>query len=436
MKLRFAPSPTGNLHLGNLRIAIINWLFAQKNNAQFLLRLDDTDTQRSSDIFKQNIKNDLDILNIKYDRCFEQSQNIKKYDDAIEILKKNNRIYPCFETAEELALKRKVQLNKGMPPVYDRQSLSLNEEEIKNYIAQGRKPHYRFLLEDIDIEFNDLIKGNVKFTPGHLSDPVLIREDGRYLYTLSSVVDDGFEKITHIFRGEDHITNTAVQIQLFRALGYDVPIFGHLPMIANIDGKNLSKRDGSMGVGEFIKNKIMPHSIFAFIAKMGSSDNIIGNETVEKLINDFDIKSFSKSTTKYCFEMIKDVNTKFIHHLDFEELSKFVDHNITNEIWETIKPNINCFDEIYEYENILYGDITINNIDENYKKIAKSCFNFDKIDETTWKNWTTKISNETGLKGKKLFHPLRVILTGMDNGPEMSKILPLINLEKINERLN
>lgn len=438
MKLRFAPSPTGNLHLGNLRIAIINWLYAKKNNAEFLLRLDDTDTERSTDEFKNNIKNDLATLNINYDKCFEQSQNISLYDDAIEKLKKSGRVYECFETPDELELKRKLQLNSGKPPVYDRAGLKLSQEEKQKFIDEGRTPHYRFLLENEDIEFCDIIKGDVKFTPGHLSDPVLIRADGRYLYTLSSVVDDGNEKITHIFRGEDHITNTAVQIQLFKALGYDIPIFGHLPMIANMDGKNLSKRDGATGVSDFILQNVLPSTIVIFIAKMGSSDAIVGTENMQSLINDFDIKKYSKSTTKYSFDMVKDANEKIIHNLNFCDLKTHINHNIDENIWNIIRSNVNDLSEIEDYEKIINGSINIDGIsvDNEYKKVALECFDFDTIDEKTWKIWTGKISDNNGLKGKNLFLPLRLILTGKQNGPEMSKLLPYINFEVIKQRLN
>ena len=299
VKVRFAPSPTGRLHVGNARVAVLNWLTARAKAGEFLLRMDDTDRERSTKEFERAILEDLTWLGLDWDDFVRQSARQMRYDAAVERLKSKGRLYPCFETADELDLKRKIQLGRGKPPVYDRAALALSAEEQAALMAEGRQPHWRFKLADQPIEWTDLGRGPVRFEAGHLSDPVLIREDGRPLYTLSSVVDDGEFFITHVIRGEDHVANTAVQIELFQALGYDVPTFAHLPLMVGADGKQLSKRLGSLSLADLRAEGVQPEALTAYLARLGTPTAPDGSDSLDSLTPGFDVSSFGRAAPRF-----------------------------------------------------------------------------------------------------------------------------------------
>ena len=288
-RVRFAPSPTGKLHIGNTRIALFNYLIAKKNNGDFILRLDDTDSERSTQEFADGLLKDLEWLGLKHDHTFKQSDRMDRYNEVLQQLKDMGRVYDCYETPEELSLKRKNQIASGKPPVYDRASLKLSEQEKQEKQKKGIKPHWRFLLNEESMSWNDLSRGETKFEAEHLSDPVLVREDGRPLFTLTTVVDDMDEKITHIVRGDDHATNTAVQIQIFKALESHIPEFGHLPLISGKDGDKMSKRLGNGAISSLRENEIEPITLLSALARLGTNFNADGSETMEQLINEFDI---------------------------------------------------------------------------------------------------------------------------------------------------
>ena len=293
VQVRFAPSPTGRLHVGNARVALINWLFARQQGGGFLLRLDDTDTDRSSDIFANDIEQDLRWLGLDWDSYARQSDRLNRYAAAAEKLKAEGRLYPCYETPEELELKRKIALSRGLPPIYDRAALRRGETERAALEAQGRKPHWRFRLNDGAIAWDDLVRGAQQFDAAKLSDPVLVRADGRPLYTLSSVVDDVEFKISHVIRGEDHVANTAVQIQIWQALGGAVPAFAHLPLLADEQGEGLSKRAGSLSLGTLRDEGIEPMALVSLLAHIGTSDSIAAHQSLWELVEGFESGAFT-----------------------------------------------------------------------------------------------------------------------------------------------
>ena len=299
IKVRFAPSPTGFLHIGNFRTALVNFLFARKENGHFMLRIDDTDHERSSLEFEKAIIEDLSWMNFKWDSLEKQSTRLKRYDKALETLLDKKRAYACYETAEELSLKRKAQLSSGKPPVYDRSSLKLSDSDVADLKSKGKKPHYRFLLDHSEVTWNDLIKGGSKYHMSSLSDPVILREDGRVIYTLASVVDDIDFDITHILRGEDHMTNSAAQIQLFEALGSAAPNLGHLSLLTDISGAGLSKRLGSLSLKDLRNEGIHPMAISSLLSKVGTSDPVEIKKEIKTIILDFDINKFGKSKSKF-----------------------------------------------------------------------------------------------------------------------------------------
>ncbi|EER21845.1 glutamate--tRNA ligase, partial [Rickettsia endosymbiont of Ixodes scapularis] len=317
---RFAPSPTGMLHVGNIRVALLNWLYAKKHNGQFILRFDDTDLERSKQEYKDAIEEDLKFLNINWGQTFNQLSRLNRYDEIKNLLLNKKRLYACYETPEELELKHKFQLSKGLPPIYDRASLNLTEEQAKKYIEQGRKPHYRFLVNHEPISWHDMIKGEVKYDGKALSDPIVIRADGSMTYMLCSVIDDIDYDITHIIRGEDHVSNTAIQIQMFEALNKIPPVFGHLSLIINKDEK-ISKRVGGFEIATLRKEiGIEAMAIASFFSLLGSSAQILPYKSIDKLANQFEISSFSKSPTIYQPEDLERLNHKLLISLDFDEV--------------------------------------------------------------------------------------------------------------------
>jgi len=429
---RFAPSPTGFLHIGNVRTALINYLFTKKHQGQFILRIDDTDKVRSKEEYVDALKEDLTWLGIKWDRLERQSDRIKRYEEIKNKLITMGRIYPCYETPEELDFKRKIQLNAGKPPIYDRASLKLSEEEKQKLEASGKKPHYRFLLKSGKIKWNDLIRGEIEFEADNLSDPILIREDGSMTYILCSAIDDIDFGITHIVRGEDHITNTAIGIQITESLNAPLPFFAHTSLLKSNEGK-LSKRVGGFEIRNLREQYIEPLAILSLLARMGSSKPIDIFYSLEDLINEFDIKDLSRATAIYNEEELLRLNQKLLHHLSYEDVKNKID--VTEEFWNAIKDNIETINEVEQWKNICFGEVESKENHAPFLNYAAEILP-NQFDETSIKEWLKSIQNKYEVKGKDLFIPLRIAITGMDHGPELKHILPLINREIIIKRLS
>jgi len=441
MKCRFAPSPTGKIHIGNARSAILNWIFCLKNQGEFVLRIDDTDANRSSKEFETSIKDDLAWLGLNWSHTFNQSSRKNIYNEKIQILKQKNRLYPCFETEEELALKKKSLLSSGKPPIYDRTSLNLSDEEVEKKIKSGIQPHWRFKLDHVNISWRDIIKGDVSFDAKNLSDPVLIRADGTLLYHLPSVIDDIEEKITHIIRGEDHIANTAYHIQIFKALESSIPSFAHHPFLVDETGKGFSKRLGSLSIENFRNEGYENITLLNYFLFIGSSSNIDPIKDLNKIVKKFDIQSLSKSSAKFSIESLKNLNENTIKLFNYNEINhrlKNIKSNFQNEsFWRFIKNNISFIKQAKEWEEVItkINNAKDLNIDNDFISTAIDELPEDPFDEKTWDNWTSKINSKTGLKGKNLFMPLRLILTGKSHGPELKYLLPLFNRNEILKKL-
>ncbi len=437
-KVRFAPSPTGYLHIGNFRTALINFLFAKNKNGHFMLRIDDTDDERSLKKYEDAIKEDLSWVGINWDSLEKQSSRLSYYDQALQKLLDKKRAYPCFETAEELSLKRKKQLSSGKPPIYDRSALNLSDSDIADLKAKGRSPHYRFLLDHKDVNWNDLVKGTSQYNMSNLSDPVIIREDGRVIYTLASVVDDIDFEVTDILRGEDHMTNSAAQIQLFEALESSPPNLGHLSLLTDISGAGLSKRLGSISLRDLKDEGFQPMAISSLLSKVGSSDAIEIFRDINQIISDFDISKFGKSKPKFDKNELRGLNSKLFKMLDFSDISnqlKKFNFKISSDFWELVKGNIENLEELELWWNIIYGNIEPKYNDENFLNTALETLPEGNFDKNTWTNWTSILMEETGRKGKELYNPLRMCLTGQNKGPEMATLVFLMGKEKVLERL-
>ena len=439
VKVRFAPSPTGFLHIGNFRTALVNFLFARKEKGHFMLRIDDTDHERSSLEFEKAIIEDLSWMNFKWDSLEKQSNRLKRYDEALETLLDKKRAYACYETAEELSLKRKAQLSSGKPPVYDRSSLRLSDSDVADLKSKGKKPHYRFLLDHSEVIWNDLIKGGSKYHMSSLSDPVILREDGRVIYTLASVVDDIDFDITHILRGEDHMTNSAAQIQLFEALGSAAPNLGHLSLLTDISGAGLSKRLGSLSLKDLRNEGIHPMAISSLLSKVGTSDPVEIKKEIETIILYFDINKFGKSKSKFDKNELSLLNSKIYQLIDFEEIDedlKKMNISITKEFWNLIRGNIALLKNVKDWWDICFGIIDSIIENQDFLDSALEALPKDQFNEKTWSTWTKKLSEETGKKGKELYMPLRLCLTGQNKGPEMADLILMMGRDKVIKRLS
>ena len=433
--LRFAPSPTGFLHIGNARVAVLNYLYSKKNDLDFFLRIDDTDNTRSEEKFVDSIYKDLEWLGIKYSKVVRQSSRSEKYKDVFNDLKNKELIYPCFETQEELAIKRKVQLNQGKPPIYDRASLNLNKNEISNLISKGKQPHWRLRLDERSISWNDEIHGEIRFDNLSISDPVLFRSDEMPLFTITSVVDDIDFKVTNILRGDDHITNTAAQIKLFEYLGGQIPKFGHFPLMRSKTGAGLSKRFNSFSINEIGKKKIFPIVLLNYLTKIGSSVSIENIDDLEKLKTDFQINHFSKNSVLFDEDDLDRMNSKYLKDLPFDVLKKNFDIDCDKKFWEIIKKNIEKIDEVEEWKEIILNgtDSKVSVSPELLESIKK--FIPNEINEKSWKIWTDKVLEENKIKPKELFVTIRLLLTGKKFGPSMNELLTLLERKEIFKRI-
>lgn len=441
VRLRFAPSPTGYLHAGNARTALINWLYAKKHNGVFILRLDDTDFERSKLEYEEGIYEDLRWLGLSHDEFFKQSDRMENYEQAANLLKNTNRLYPCYETEEELTFKRRAQLARGVPPKYDRASLKLTQEQIAAYEKEGRKPHWRFLLQPGTVQWVDLAHGTLTFDADNLTDPILVREDGSPVYTLSSVVDDIDSTVTHIIRGDDHITNTAIQIQLFEALGKNANdiTFGHLPLISGEQGENLSKRLGSISLRNFRAENIEPMAINAYLGRLGTSEEILPYLNLEELTSQFDIKKFGHASPRFSTEILKRLNEKILHTMPFVQakvkLESLGYSMITEDFWTNYQANLTTIEDIKKIYDICYGNTSVIKQDNHFIATALEFLPSEPWDENTWALWTSHIKEATKLSGKSLFMPLRLALTGEEHGPEMKKIILSMGRELSLKRL-
>lgn len=443
IRTRFAPSPTGRLHVGNIYIALSNWLFARKYQGEFILRYDDTDTERSTTAFKEGIAEDLQWLGLDWDRQAAQSVRLSHYDQAIETLRKRGRLYPCYETAEELSLKRKVQLQSGKPPVYDRAALKLSAEQRAELEASGREPHWRFLLEPRDVEWVDLTRGPQRIDCRSQSDPVLRREDGTYLYTLPSTLDDIEMQVTHVIRGNDHVTNTGVQIQIFEALGARPPQFAHLPLLVDAAGEGLSKRLGSLSIASLREQGIEPIAILSYLSVLGTGEPVHLVDSPRDLLDSFDLSRFGKASPHFDAADLERLTARLFHNWDWNEtlrrkLTAQGLPEVGSVIWEAVRTNLSRLDEITDWQAVIKGPIDpIRREEDAFYQQAVSLLPplpWDDRDRI-WKDWTQQIKSLSGRSGKALFLPLRLALTGREAGPEMHILLPLIGRDKAIARL-
>lgn len=439
IKVRFAPSPTGNLHVGNLRTALVNFLYARRHAGVFMLRIDDTDNLRSTAAYEASIRDDLMWMGMPWDCEARQSERLSSYDQALQKLQDLGRAYPCYETQEELGLKRKAQRIAGRPPVYDRAALKLTKDDIARYQAEGRRPHYRFLLNHEMVIWNDLVRGDIRYHMSSLSDPVLMREDGRVIYTLASVVDDCEDHITTILRGEDHVTNSAAQIQLFEALGAAPPTFGHLALLAGADGEGLSKRLGSLSIGQLRKDAMLAPALASLLSAIGTSSPLIAHSSLDELIKEFDIGNFGRATAKFSMTELEQVNARIIQQMPFAtaapELAENGYEQIDEAFWLAVRGNLATIIGAGRWWDICQGDVTPEMIDEQVTMAAADLLSKDPLGEGSWSEWTKLVAQKTGKKGKALYRPLRLAITGEESGPDVGGLLTYIGHEKIIKRL-
>jgi len=439
---RFAPSPTGFLHVGNIRAAIINFLYAKKVGGKFLLRLDDTDIERVKDEYREMILTDMAWLGLQYDdKLIKQSDRLARYEEAKNVLIKNGRLYECFETPEELNLQRKSQIASGMTPIYNRAALNLSAEQKSELRAQGLRPHYRFLLEDKITSWDDKIKGKITYEGRHFSDPVLVRDNGVPTYTFCSVVDDIDYNITDIIRGEDHITNTAIQIQIFEAMGAKSPDFSHLALVKASEGK-ISKREGGFDVKSLRNDGYEPMAIVNLLSQIGTSDSLKIYKNFDELVNSFAFDKFSKSSTNYDISELTTINQKLLQTLGFDNVKARlkeigINDEISQDLWDGLKLNLNFLGEIKEWIEIFKPGFRFanNSLDKDFLKDICELLPQDTKAQDCWNLWLSKIKEKSSRKGKDLFMPIRLALSGKEHGPELKLLVNLIDRNEILDRL-
>ncbi|MDX2309110.1 MAG: glutamate--tRNA ligase [Hyphomicrobium sp.] len=448
-KLRFAPSPTGRLHIGNIRTAVLNYLFALKHKGSFMLRLDDTDRERSTEKFADAIRTDLRWLGFSWSREERQSERTAHYDEAAARLKASGRLYPCYETPDELDRRRKRQLASGRPPIYDRAALKLSTEERARLEAEGRTPHWRFRLantpntadltpEPTPVVWDDLVRGHQSVDAGSLSDPVLVRADGTYLYTFTSVVDDVDFAITHVIRGEDHVTNTGVQIQIFEAMGAKPPAFAHHSLLVGADGSALSKRLGALSLESLRNDGLEPMAIVSHAALIGSSDAIEPYRDLPALAANLDLAKISMAPGRFDPEELKGLNAKLLQITPYDDVrERLAECGVEGgaPFWEAVRGNLATFDDSKLWWAVVNAPITPVIEDPAFTTRAADLLPPEPWSTDTWGQWTNAIKSETGAKGRALFHPLRLALTGRESGPELKALLPLIGRKRARARL-
>jgi len=435
---RFAPSPTGQLHVGNIRTALHNWLLAKQAGGKFLLRIDDTDAARSREAFVDAIRADLAWLGLHPDGEERQSARFAIYETAFDKLVAAGRLYRCYETSQELDLKRKVLLGRGLPPIYDRAALALSEVDHAAKAAAGQKPHWRFLLDhDAPIAWTDGIRGAQSFDPKQMSDPVVRRADGSWLYMLPSAIDDVEMGVTDVLRGEDHVSNTATQVQMFTALGAQPPRFAHEALLTGAEGK-LSKRLGSLGVAELREAGIEPEALVALLARLGTSDPVDASLDAAALAASFDLSRFGRAPARFDEAELHRVNAAIVHRLPFTRVSHLLPNEMGEAAWEAIRPNLAHIGEAADWWRVITGPVTPPAFDDETRDFLHTAAQVAvALDWTAepWRALTEALKASTGRKGKMLFMPLRQALTGMDHGPDMGQILPLIDRDEAVRRL-
>lgn len=440
IRTRFAPSPTGLLHVGNARAALFCFLFAKKHDGQFVLRLDDTDRERSTQAFADAIQADLDWLGLKWDDTARQSDRFERYDGVFETLVAQGHVYACYETPEELERKRKRQLARGKPPVYDRAGLALSADEKAALEAEGRSAHWRFKLSGNQVAWRDLVRGEQKIDTASVSDPVIRRADGSWLYTLPSVVDDLDMNISHVIRGEDHVTNTAAQVELIAALGGEVPEFAHFSLMLGADGSGLSKRLGSLALADLRDSGLEPISLNAHIARLGTADPVVPAQTMQEIIDGFDMARLGRAPARFDPEDVTRLNARILHETPYaavaERLAE-IGAPAQAEFWEAMRGNIEKFADMQNIMALINGPITpvVETDDADYIAQARALLPDAPLDTESWSDWTGRLKDETGRKGRALFMPLRMALTGQSHGPEMQHLLYHIGYDEAVARL-
>jgi glutamyl-tRNA synthetase len=428
---RFAPSPTGRLHVGNIRTALHNFLFARKHGGRFILRIDDTDRERSREEFVDAIRDDLGWMGLDADLEVRQSERFDLYEREFERLKAARRVYACYETPEELELRRKVLLGRGLPPVYERKPADAP-------VPEGRQPHWRFRLDhDAPIEWDDLIRGPQRFDPKLLSDPVVRREDGSWLYLLPSVIDDVDLKITHIVRGEDHVTNSAAQIQMFEALGSKAPAFAHEALLVAAEGK-LSKRLGSYGVEHLREEGVEPMAMLSLLARIGTSQPVEPIASLDELARDFDFAHFGRAPAHFDPHDVELLNARLLHKLDFAAVAARLPADAAEEDWLLLRPNLERLSDFGPWFEVLHGEVDAPELAHDERLLAKDAASIaEGLDWSAepWRALTGELKTASGKKGRELFHPLRLALTARESGPEMAGLVARMGKDRAVHRL-
>jgi glutamyl-tRNA synthetase len=437
--VRFAPSPTGLLHVGNARPALLNWLFARQQGGRFILRLDDTDVGRSTDENAEAIRQDMRWLGLEWHDSFRQSDRLARYAEVADQLKASGRLYPCFESEEELRVKRELRTRRGQPPIYDRAMLKLTAEQRATAEAGGKRPHWRFRLSDQEASWPDLVLGRRKVKLTAVSDPVLIRADGTPLYTFTSVVDDLDMGISHIIRGEDHITNTGVQLDLVAALGANPGAFAfaHIPLLLDNDGSKLSKRFDSLSLRSLRADGIEAMAITSYLARLGSSADP-EPLPLDQLAADFAFDRFSASSARFDITQLLALNRRVLHAMPFADIADRLPHGATEAFWNAIRGNLDLLGEARGYWDVVAGSIIPPVIEgeSDYLRTALDLLPAEPWTDNVWHGWTEALKTATGRRGKPLFLPLRLALTGEDHGPDLKSLLPLIGRTRAAHRLH
>ena len=442
--VRFAPSPTGKLHVGNVRLALINWLYARKAGGEFILRFDDTDAARSKEEYVEGIRRDLTWIGIDWDREERQSTRMDQYVAAADKLKAEGRIYSCYDTSEELDFKRKRLRAQHKPPIYDRSALDLSDQDRAKLEAEGRKPHWRFKLNHGDVVWTDLVRGDCRYNTANISDPVVIREDGTFLYLLPSVVDDLDYGVTHIIRGEDHVTNGAVQLEMLEAVSPGATVtFAHVSLLAGASGEGLSKRAGSLGLEDLRDEGLEPIAVASLLAHLGSSEAVEVFAGMNAVVEDFNIGNFSRATAKFDAHDLEFLNAKVLHDMPYAEaeprlkalgLDEAVLAEKGEAFWMAVRGNLKLFKDAANWWTICFDAHPPSIEDTDFMAEAAALLPEEPWGDDTWSQWTGAVKETTGRKGKGLFLPLRMALTGLDHGPELKLLLPLMGRDRALKR--
>lgn len=442
-KVRFAPSPTGYMHIGNARVAIINYLFCKKNNGKFLFRVDDTDSQRSKKEYEDAILYDLRWLGIKYDETFRQSERLERYKELLQKLNEQNLVYKCFETEDELEFKRKRAILKGKPPIYDRESLKLTASQINEFEKSGIPSYWRFKLPDETIQWNDMVLGDTSYNLSNISDPVIAKSDGTFLYSFCSVIDDLDSNVTHILRGQDHVTNTSAQIAMIEAIsGRRCQIkFGHFSLLINKDGSQFSKRLGSLNLGNLRNDGLDPMSIWNLLATLGTSKDTCTFLDLDELANYFDITSFGSNSPKFDVEQLFNLNKKIIREISYDCLKKRIPLKMSERQYSVIKENIDNYNDLIGWDNILSNGYNPNINCVNFDVITCFKHHLSKIDcDALSKDQAiellSNVSNEMNIRGKSLHMPIQTVILGLQKAPRLVDTLTIIPRKEILRRLD